>query len=582
MKKYLLSLIIVLFSLELLNAQQYVVTTPTNKNVLLEEYTGGYCSYCPNGHRIANEVAAKYPGRVFPVNIHAGSFAYTTYPNMTTTQGNEYNNNFGVTSYPTGILNRVGQVSYTQWEAKVDEMMKENAIVNIAGDYTINAATRTVQITVEMYYTGNSSQSTNYLTVYMLQDDIVGYQAGSNLNPTQIVDGQYNHTHVFRSAITSTWGDAVSPTTAGSLITKTYTYTIPQSIGSPNGVDVDLNKVYFVAFLTEKNEGSVTRPVLNSCKLGEPSPNMYVVDLCYGESYTEHGFNYNKPAAGYYEEIKENNDGSYSYLYLTVYPSYTRNLEMEICEGESFHYGAFHFDNPEAGVHTQENVLQTVDGCDSTIVMTLTVYPSYNIEITDEICEGEDYKKNGFNLTNLSAGVHNETRELETDFDCDSIVNLVLTVHEAPEVTISGNTNVYSGEGATLTASGADSYLWSTGETTASITVYPTATATYSVVGTTNGCDDEAEVTVNVTVGVGENELENTKVYPNPTNGELKIECLGMREISVFMPNGQCVENIYVNDDAYTLNMSEYKSGVYYVKITTKDNAVKVCKSVKM
>ena len=460
--------------------------------------------------------------------------------------------------------------------------MKENAIVNIAGDYTINAATRTVQITVEMYYTGNSSQSTNYLTVYMLQDDIVGYQAGSNLNPTQIVDGQYNHTHVFRSAITSTWGDAVSPTTAGSLITKTYTYTIPQSIGSPNGVDVDLNKVYFVAFLTEKNEGGVTRPVLNSCKLGEPSPNMYVVDLCYGESYTEHGFNYNKPAAGYYEEIKENNDGSYSYLYLTVYPSYTRNLEMEICEGESFHYGAFHFDNPEAGVHTQENVLQTVDGCDSTIVMTLTVYPSYNIEITDEICEGEDYKKNGFNLTNLSAGVHNETRELETDFDCDSIVNLVLTVHEAPEVTISGNTNVYSGEGATLTASGADSYLWSTGETTASITVYPTATATYSVVGTTNGCDDEAEVTVNVTVGVGENELENTKVYPNPTNGELKIECLGMREISVFMPNGQCVENIYVNDDAYTLNMSEYKSGVYYVKITTKDNAVKVCKSVKM
>lgn len=582
MKKYLLSLIIVLFSLELLNAQQYVVTTPTNKNVLLEEFTGNYCTYCPNGHRIANELAAKYPGRVFPINIHAGSFASTSYPNMTTTQGNEYNNNFGVTSYPTGILNRMGQISYTQWEAKVDEMMKENAIVNIAGDYTINAATRTVQITVEMYYTGNSSQSTNYLTVYMLQDDIVGYQAGSNLNPTQIVDGQYNHTHVFRSAITSTWGDAVSPTTAGSLITKTYTYTIPQSIGSPNGVDVDLNKVYFVAFLTEKNEGGVTRPVLNSCKLGEPSPNMYVVDLCYGESYTEHGFNYNKPAAGYYEEIKENNDGSYSYLYLTVYPSYTRNLEMEICEGESFHYGAFHFDNPEAGVHTQENVLQTVDGCDSTIVMTLTVYPSYNIEITDEICEGEDYKKNGFNLTNLSVGVHNETRELETGFDCDSIVNLVLTVHEAPEVTISGNTNIYSGEGATLTASGADSYLWSTGETTASITVYPTATATYSVVGTTNGCDDEAEATVNVTVGVGENELENTKIYPNPTNGELKIECLGMREISVFMPNGQCVENIYVNDDAYTLNMSEYKSGVYYVKITTKDNAVKVCKSVKM
>jgi hypothetical protein len=76
--------------------------------------------------------------------------------------------------------------------------------------------------------------------------------------------------------------------------------------------------------------------------------------------------------------------------------------------------------------------------------------------------------------------------------------------------------------------------------------------------------------------------MANTKVYPNPTNGELKIECLGMKEISVFMPNGQCVENINVDTDEYTLNMSEYKSGVYYVRITTKDNAVKVCKSVKM
>ncbi len=579
MKKYLLSLIIVLFSLELVNAQQYVATTPTKKNVIIEEYTGNYCTYCPDGHRIANEIAANNPGRVFPINIHAGGYASTAYPNMTTTEGNEFNNNFGVYSYPSGVVNRAtGAIGRNLWEEKSDAQMQQTAIVNVAGDYTINAASRTAQITVEIYYTDNSNTSTNYLNVFMLQDNIIGYQAGSNLNPAQIVDGQYCHNHVFRSTITPTWGEAITPTT-GTLITKTYTYSIPETIGDPNGVAVDLDNIYFIAFLTDKNDSNGT--VLNACELGVPSPAMYVIDLCQGESYTENGFNYVNPAVGYYEEVIEGNNGQNSYLFLTVYPTYTRNLSMEICEGESFHYGAFHFDNPEAGVHTQENVLQTIDGCDSTIVMTLTVFPSYNLEYTAEICEGESYNQHGFNLNNLAPGLYNKTKEYETDYDCDSIINLVLTVKEAPEVTIAGDNQIYSGESTTLTASGADSYEWSTGETTASITVSPSETTKYTVVGTKEGCEDEAEVTVNVTIGIDENSNAETKLYPNPTEGDMKIECKGMKEISVFMPNGQCLENIIVNDDVYTLDMSNYKSGVYYLRITN-NNSVQVYKSIKL
>ena len=60
------------------------------------------------------------------------------------------------------------------------------------------------------------------------------------------------------------------------------------------------------------------------------------------------------------------------------------------------------------------------------------------------------------------------------------------------------------------------------------------------------------------------------------------IECQGMREITVIMPNGQTVERVIVNDDKYVLDMNDYKSGVYYVKIMTKDNVVKVYKSVRM
>ena len=81
---------------------------------------------------------------------------------------------------------------------------------------------------------------------------------------------------------------------------------------------------------------------------------------------------------------------------------------------------------------------------------------------------------------------------------------------------------------------------------------------------------------------VGENEFAATKVYPNPTRGELVIECDAMKELTVIMPNGQVVERINVNDNRYLLDMSEYNSGVYYIKITTKDNNVRIYKTVKM
>lgn len=583
MKKNILLLSLLLtVALGSLRAQQIVSTTPSNRNVLIEEFTGRNCGYCPDGHAIANQLVHNNPGRVWAVNIHTGGFAPMTYPNFNITAGPFYASDFSITSFPAGLVNRTTGYGLDRgaWSSHVNTQIAQQAEVNIGGDMVYNPDTRTIDLTVELYYTANSAESTNYLTIYMLQDSIMGTQSGSSYNPSQVIDGTYCHMHVLRDVITTYYGEAVSPTTAGTLITKNYTYEVPETIGYPNGVDVDVNNIYFIAFVTEKYQGNPTRPILNVCKIAGLEPLVYNVSICEGESYNENGFNINNPEVGNYYEEYYNEDGRCVKLYLAVYPTHTRNLYNTICEGESFNYGAFHFDNPSAGVHTQENVLQSVHGCDSTIVMNLTVTPSYNIELEAQICEGEDYKENGFNLNNLAAGIYNETLELETEEDCDSIVNLTLTVIENPDVTIDGNTQIAEGESTILTASGADSYEWSTGETTASITVSPESTTKYSVVGTKDGCESEAEVTVTVTVGIGENALAMTKIYPNPTEGEVMIECMGMKEITVFMPNGQTLQNIMVSDDTYVLNMSDYKSGVYYLKITT-DNGSKIFKTVK-
>lgn len=46
-----------------------------NKNVVLEEFTGIHCQYCPDGHRRAQELKDAHPDDVIIINIHTGSFA---------------------------------------------------------------------------------------------------------------------------------------------------------------------------------------------------------------------------------------------------------------------------------------------------------------------------------------------------------------------------------------------------------------------------------------------------------------------------------------------------------------------------
>ena len=271
MKKITLFLLTVLAFTFSLKAQQYVSTEPANRNVILEEFTGRGCGYCTDGHRIANEIMANNPGRVWAINIHAGGYAQTSYPNMITQDGNTIHGGFSISGYPTGVVNRSTSngIDRGQWNSQANNQMNQAAECNVAGMAVINPETRMATITVEVYYTGNSSVDQNYLTVAMLQDSILGSQADyGNYNPTQWVGNQYCHMHILRDVISeSAWGDPISPTTQGTLITRTYEYEIPEIIGSPNGVEVDLDNIFFLAWVAERQQGSAYRPILTGCEL---------------------------------------------------------------------------------------------------------------------------------------------------------------------------------------------------------------------------------------------------------------------------------------------------------------------------
>jgi len=271
MKKFTFALMALLAFTFSLKAQQYVSTEPTNRNVILEEFTGRTCVWCPSGHVVANQIAANHPGRFWSVNIHSnGYFSATSYPNLNTDKGNLIRAGFNATSFPSGVVNRTtaGAIGRGEWTGQANTQFNQLAECNVAGFVALNPATRVASITVEVYYTGNSAVDENYLTVAMLQDSILGSQTGMSDNPAQVIGNQYCHMHILRDFINeSLWGDPISPTTQGTLITRTYTYQVPEMIGSPNGVEVDLNNIHFVAWVSERFQGNPSRPILNANQL---------------------------------------------------------------------------------------------------------------------------------------------------------------------------------------------------------------------------------------------------------------------------------------------------------------------------
>ncbi|WP_157998162.1 choice-of-anchor A family protein [Aquimarina agarivorans] len=75
-----------------------------------------------------------------------------------------------------------------------------------------------------------------------------------------------------------------------------------------------------------------------------------------------------------------------------------------------------------------------------------------------------------------------------TNVGCSATTEAVVTVID-PKVSVGDDVTICLGDSVTITATEADSYLWSTGETTQSITVSPTINNTwYKVTATIGGC----------------------------------------------------------------------------------------------
>lgn len=266
MKKSLLVLFAAMLTSMFASAQitdTIVSLTPSNRNVVIEEYTGINCGYCPDGHRRANEIMAAHPDRVCVINIHEGGYAANTF---TTQFGTALANQTGLTGYPAGTVNRhvfsqyssVTDMNRGYWSNAANIILGTESPVNIAADGTLDWTTRTLNIRVQLYYTAAQTVTSNALNVAIIQDNVLGSQSGMSANPDQVVGNQYAHMHMLRHLITGQWGETISTIAPGTLVEKNYEYVIPEQLGTPNAIDAVLEDLQFVAFVCEGHQEILT------------------------------------------------------------------------------------------------------------------------------------------------------------------------------------------------------------------------------------------------------------------------------------------------------------------------------------
>lgn len=256
MKNLLLLSLAFVISLSQLSAQTIVGTDPENKNVVLEEFTGIHCQFCPDGHAIAQAIQDQHPDDVVLINVHTGTYANPSgdEPDFRSPYGTAIAGQSGLTGYPAGTVNRhlfpgMSQGSGTamsrgSWTSAASQTLAQESYLNV-GCEAFCTDNGQLLVNVEVYYTGDSPEASNFLNVAILQSHVFGPQTGGGAG------NNYEHMHALRHLLTEQWGEEITTTSEGSLYTTTIAYQIPESY---NNIPVVLEDLDIVAFVTETHQ----------------------------------------------------------------------------------------------------------------------------------------------------------------------------------------------------------------------------------------------------------------------------------------------------------------------------------------
>jgi len=222
------------------------VVAQAPRKVVVEDYTGIWCGWCPNGRTATQHLDATYGSKVICMGVHSGDALSTGYPDSLV-------NGIGVTGFPEGAIDRFSDPqggifqgcgstpAGDDWDPTFNKRFNTSAPVAVNLASTYNGTTRALSVTVTAQFVASASgnmrlncvlvedsiQTNNQQHNYMSGDPSFSAYEWYSQAATIAV---YYQRDVARINLASAYGTkGIIPTTvsAGGTYSKTYSYTLP-------------------------------------------------------------------------------------------------------------------------------------------------------------------------------------------------------------------------------------------------------------------------------------------------------------------------------------------------------------------
>lgn len=214
------------------------------KRVLIEDYTGTWCGFCP---RVSWAIGLvnNQTNKAVPVAIHRAS------SNPTSNNYDPFNfdatileNLINIPGYPKATLNRITQWNFPE-PNNVTQALNFTQGANPKLGLAVNAALANNQLSVDVKVKFSNTFSDLKLVVYILENGLI-YDQYNYTNYYNAVHPlvNYTHNHVLRHCMTPLLGEAIAniETVPANVYDKNFTIAIPSNIANSQNIE-------FVAFV---------------------------------------------------------------------------------------------------------------------------------------------------------------------------------------------------------------------------------------------------------------------------------------------------------------------------------------------
>ena len=222
------------------------------RKVLIEDFTGHRCNNCPKASDAIKAIEQNQAGAIVAVAMHAGPANFIdpdppTYPtDFRTSEGDELEEFFNVTFLPAGMVSRTdfnAQAShlkiFTGWASEVATLASEAAPCAIDLELAYDSQSRQICGRASTRFFSDRSEPLN-ISLWLTESKIIAPQK----MPDNSAKPDYEHNHVFRTALNSAFGQSLQTgnTLAGDVYTTDFSMTLDTSYVREN--------CHLVAFVT--------------------------------------------------------------------------------------------------------------------------------------------------------------------------------------------------------------------------------------------------------------------------------------------------------------------------------------------